>query len=79
MPSGAARTSTDSWVARVFGVQPADVTPEMRSNVKAMSYGLAYGLSSYGLARQLSPDVGEAQSMMDDYFSRFGAVRVYLR
>jgi len=50
----------------------------MRSNVKAMSYGLAYGLSSFGLARQLSVSVGEAQALMDDYFARFGAVRTYL-
>ncbi|MDN4479313.1 DNA polymerase I [Demequina muriae] len=65
--------------ARVFGVDPDDVTPEMRSKVKAMSYGLAYGLSSFGLARQLSVPVGEAQAMMDDYFARFGGVRDYLR
>ncbi|MFW2514157.1 DNA polymerase I [Demequina sp. SO4-13] len=65
--------------ARVFGVDPADVSPEMRSKVKAMSYGLAYGLSSFGLARQLSVPVSEAQSMMDDYFARFGGVRDYLR
>ena len=64
--------------ARVFGVQPENVTPEMRSKVKAMSYGLAYGLSSFGLARQLGTSTGEAQSLMDDYFSRFGAVRDYL-
>ncbi|WP_084078410.1 DNA polymerase I [Demequina sp. NBRC 110057] len=64
--------------ARVFGVEPADVSPEMRSKVKAMSYGLAYGLSSFGLARQLSLSVGEAQKLMDDYFARFGGVRDYL-
>jgi len=64
--------------SRVFGVPPEGVTPEMRSNVKAMSYGLAYGLSSFGLARQLSVSVGEAQALMDDYFARFGAVRTYL-
>ena len=65
--------------ARVFGVEPEDVSAEMRSKVKAMSYGLAYGLSSYGLARQLSLPVGEAQALMDDYFARFGGVRDYLR
>ncbi len=64
--------------SRVFGVPPEGVTPEMRSNVKAMSYGLAYGLSAFGLARQLSVSVGEAQALMDDYFARFGAVRAYL-
>lgn len=64
--------------ARVFGVEPGDVTAEMRSKVKAMSYGLAYGLSSYGLARQLGVPVGDAQRLMDDYFARFGGVRDYL-
>ncbi len=64
--------------ARVFGVEPDDVTAEMRSKVKAMSYGLAYGLSSFGLARQLGVPVGEAQRLMDDYFARFGGVRDYL-
>ncbi|PKQ26228.1 MAG: DNA polymerase I [Actinobacteria bacterium HGW-Actinobacteria-4] len=65
--------------ARVFAVTPENVTAEMRSQVKAMSYGLAYGLSSYGLARQLGLPVGEAQALMDDYFKRFGSVRDYLR
>ncbi len=64
--------------SRVFGVPPEAVTPEMRSQVKAMSYGLAYGLSSFGLARQLGLSVGEAQALMDDYFARFGSVRSYL-
>ncbi|WP_296665346.1 DNA polymerase I, partial [Demequina sp.] len=64
--------------SRVFGVTPEEVTPEMRSQVKAMSYGLAYGLSSFGLARQLGLPVGAAQALMDDYFSRFGGVRDYL-
>ncbi|MDN4474279.1 DNA polymerase I [Demequina sp. SYSU T00192] len=64
--------------SRVFGVAPEGVTPEMRSQVKAMSYGLAYGLSSFGLARQLGLPVGAAQALMDDYFSRFGGVRDYL-
>lgn len=64
--------------SRVFGVPPEGVTPEMRSQVKAMSYGLAYGLSSFGLARQLGLSVGEAQALMDDYFARFGSVRSYL-
>lgn len=65
--------------ARVFGVEPQDVTPHMRSQVKAMSYGLAYGLSAFGLSKQLSVDVAQAQALMDDYFQRFGGVRDYLR
>ncbi len=64
--------------SRVFGVPPEGVTPQMRSQIKAMSYGLAYGLSSFGLARQLGLTVGEAQALMEDYFARFGSVRSYL-
>jgi DNA polymerase-1 len=65
--------------SRVFGVEPADVTAEMRSKVKAMSYGLAYGLSAFGLSKQLTISTGEAQGLMDEYFARFGGVRDYLR
>ncbi|MFC6006142.1 DNA polymerase I [Angustibacter luteus] len=64
--------------ARVFGVEPVDVTSAMRSKVKAMSYGLAYGLSAFGLSRQLRIDVDEARGLMGEYFERFGGVRVYL-
>ncbi|MFF2270649.1 DNA polymerase I [Agromyces sp. NPDC058136] len=65
--------------ARVFGVEPADVTPLMRTKVKAMSYGLAYGLSAFGLSKQLRIDRSEATQLMKEYFERFGAVRDYLR
>ncbi|WIB62279.1 DNA polymerase I [Curtobacterium sp. MCBD17_040] len=65
--------------ARVFGVEPADVSPEMRTKVKAMSYGLAYGLSAFGLSKQLRIDQKEARGLMAEYFARFGAVRDYLR
>ncbi len=65
--------------ARIFGVDTSDVTPLMRTKVKAMSYGLAYGLSAYGLSKQLRIDAGEAKKLMSDYFERFGAVREYLR
>ena len=64
--------------ARVFGVSPSEVTPAMRSKVKAMSYGLVYGLSEYGLAKQLKISNGEAKQLMNDYFDRFGGVRTYL-
>jgi DNA polymerase-1 len=64
--------------SRVFGVSAEEVTPAMRSKVKAMSYGLAYGLSAYGLSRQLAVDVAEARTLMDGYFERFGGVRDYL-
>jgi DNA polymerase-1 len=65
--------------ARIFDVDPADVTPLMRTKVKAMSYGLAYGLSAFGLSKQLRIDRAEATQLMKDYFERFGAVRDYLR
>ncbi|WP_375407117.1 DNA polymerase I [uncultured Amnibacterium sp.] len=65
--------------SRVFGVDPADVTPFMRTKVKAMSYGLAYGLSAFGLSQQLRIDRREAEDLMQGYFERFGGVRDYLR
>ncbi|MGJ9372086.1 DNA polymerase I [Nesterenkonia sp. CF4.4] len=65
--------------SRVFGVEAAEITPEQRSKVKAMSYGLAYGLSSFGLSKQLGIGVDEARNLMNEYFERFGGVRDYLR
>ncbi len=65
--------------SRVFGVEPDDVTPAMRSKVKAMSYGLAYGLSAYGLSKQLTISTEEARGLMEGYFERFGGVSAYLR
>ena len=64
--------------SRVYGVPEEKVTSDDRSHIKAMSYGLAYGLSAYGLSKQLRIPVGQAQALMDDYFSRFGRVRTYL-
>jgi DNA polymerase-1 len=64
--------------SRVFSVEPEDVTAAMRSKVKAMSYGLAYGLSAYGLSQQLGITPEEAREQMDTYFDRFGGVRDYL-
>ena len=64
--------------SRVFSVEPEDVTAAMRSKVKAMSYGLAYGLSAFGLSKQLTISTGEAQGLMDEYFARFGGVKDYL-
>ena len=62
----------------VFGVKPSEVDPEMRRQMKAMSYGLAYGLSAYGLAVQLDLSASAAQELMNKYFIRFGAIRDYL-
>nr|WP_256939417.1 DNA polymerase I [Arthrobacter sp. BF1] len=65
--------------SHVFGVPPEEVTSAMRSKVKAMSYGLAYGLTSFGLSKQLEISVDEARTLVKDYFDRFGGVRDYLR
>ena len=68
-----------SFVAsRAFGVPIEEVTGELRRRVKAMSYGLAYGLSAYGLSAQLKISTEEAKGQMDQYFARFGGVRDYL-
>ncbi|MGB3376734.1 MAG: DNA polymerase I [Microbacterium sp.] len=65
--------------ARVFGVEPEEVSSAMRTKVKAMSYGLVYGLSAFGLSKQLRIEQSEAKQLMMEYFARFGAVRDYLR
>ncbi|MCV7194593.1 DNA polymerase I [Mycolicibacterium brumae] len=65
--------------SRAFGVPIEEVTAELRRRVKAMSYGLAYGLSAYGLASQLKISTEEAKEQMDAYFARFGGVRDYLQ
>jgi DNA polymerase-1 len=64
--------------SRAFGVPIDEVTTEMRHRVKAMSYGLAYGLSAFGLAAQLKISRDEAKEQMEAYFARFGGVRDYL-
>ncbi|MEJ8277676.1 DNA polymerase I [Pseudonocardia spirodelae] len=64
--------------ARVFGVEASDVSVEQRAKIKAMNYGLAYGLSAYGLSGQLRISTDEAKGLMDDYFAGFGGVRDYL-
>ncbi|MGH3975780.1 MAG: DNA polymerase, partial [Pseudonocardiaceae bacterium] len=65
--------------ARVFGVDAAVVTGEQRAKIKAMNYGLAYGLSAFGLSAQLRISTEEARELMEEYFARFGGVRDYLR
>ncbi|MFC8077358.1 DNA polymerase I [Streptomyces sp. NPDC057307] len=65
--------------SQVFGVERAAVTPDMRRKIKAMSYGLAYGLSAFGLSQQLNIEAAEARGLMDTFFERFGGVRDYLQ
>ena len=65
--------------AKAFGIEPEQVSGEMRRRIKAMSYGLAYGLSAFGLSGQLKISVEDAREQMEAYFSRFGGIRDYLR
>lgn len=64
--------------SKVFNVGVDEVSAQMRAKVKAMSYGLVYGLSAFGLSRQLRISVDEARGLMEGYFERFGAVKDYL-
>jgi DNA polymerase-1 len=64
--------------SRVFGLPPEDVGPELRAKIKAMNYGLAYGLSAFGLSQQLRISTEEARGLMEEYFKEFGGVRDYL-
>ncbi|RNE48659.1 DNA polymerase I [Corynebacterium alimapuense] len=64
--------------SKVFNVPIDQVTPELRRRVKAMSYGLVYGLSAFGLSQQLDIPAGEAKTIMESYFERFGGVQRYL-
>jgi DNA polymerase-1 len=64
--------------SRVFAMPPEQVTVELRSKIKAMNYGLAYGLSAYGLSQQLRISPEEARGLMDGYFQQFGGIRDYL-
>jgi DNA polymerase-1 len=68
----------NSVASKVFAVPVDGVDAEQRRRIKAMSYGLAYGLSAYGLSQQLGIETGEAAALIDDYFQRFGGVRDYL-
>ncbi|MEJ8644794.1 DNA polymerase I [Streptomyces sp. MS1.HAVA.3] len=65
--------------SQVFGVERSAVDAEMRRKIKAMSYGLAYGLSAFGLAQQLNIEPAEARGLMETFFERFGGVREYLQ
>lgn len=62
----------------VFGVAPTEVDADMRRRIKAMSYGLAYGLGTFGLSQQLGISAGEASTLMEKYLERFGGIHEYL-
>jgi DNA polymerase-1 len=65
--------------AKVFSRDPEDIDSQLRARIKAMNYGLAYGLSAFGLSQQLAITTGEASALMEDYFSRFGGIRDFLQ
>jgi len=65
--------------SRVFGLPPEQINGELRNRIKVMNYGLAYGLSAFGLSSQLHIPADEARALMDEYFLQFGGVRDYLR
>jgi DNA polymerase I len=65
--------------SRVFGLPPEQIDGELRSRIKAMNYGLAYGLSAFGLSQQLRITPDEARALMTEYFEQFGGVRDYLQ
>jgi DNA polymerase I len=68
-----------AWTAsRVFGLPPEEITGDLRNRIKVMNYGLAYGLSAYGLSQGLRVTPDEARALMDGYFEQFGRVRDYL-
>jgi len=64
--------------SRVFGLPPEEITGDLRNRIKVMNYGLAYGLSAYGLSQGLRVTPDEARALMDGYFEQFGRVRDYL-
>jgi len=64
--------------AEVFGVPPEDITTNQRRAAKAINFGLMYGMSAFGLARQLGVDRGEASDYMARYFSRYPGVRAFM-
>ncbi len=68
-----------SVASQIYGIPSSEVTPELRNQIKAVSYGLAYGLSSYGLSQSLRIDVSEADLLMSKFFERFAGVRDFLK
>lgn len=75
---GGGRDFHTSTAARVFGVEPDQVTPELRSRAKAVNFGIVYGQQAYGLSQSLKIPFTEAQEMIDRYFDAYPQVRRYL-
>jgi len=76
------RTGEDIHVrtaAEVAGVEPAAVTPEMRSRAKVINFGIIYGMSDYGLAQELKIEPGEAHRYIQSYFDRYRSVKVFIQ
>lgn len=65
--------------ARIFDVEPGEVTPSMRSKAKTANFGINYGITPYGLSERLNIPVGEAKELIDTYFSRFGRVKEFMQ
>jgi DNA polymerase-1 len=68
----------NATASRVFNVDPSDVSSDMRSQAKMISYGLAYGMESFGLSQRLQIGVGEATEILDAYFAAFPNVKNYM-
>ena len=64
--------------SRTWGIQPAEVTTEIRNRAKMVAYGLAYGMEAYGLSQRLGSSVDEAAEILEAYFAAFPAVRAYM-
>ena len=64
--------------SRTWGIQPSEVTTEIRNRAKMVAYGLAYGMEAYGLSQRLGSSVDEASEILDSYFAAFPAVRAYM-
>ncbi len=67
------RTASEIW-----GVKPREVTARMRREAKVINFGIIYGMSSFGLAKELDIGPGVAQAYIDDYFKKYRGVRSYL-
>ena len=64
--------------ARIFGVKPEAVAPDQRSAAKTINFGIVYGMTSFGLSRELGVDPAQAQEFIDQYFARYPGVKKYL-